>query len=351
MAPLGSRYRSSFNALLRQIGRTVCLSAALLGGLWLGGLLPPLIDSLNRVKLEQRLSESQANAETLTVQIRVEHQLPNGYRDRGSASGVVIHPGVDNNGRILTNGHVCDMMMIPTTMDDLLSMSKEQSLYRPIRGRVIFADGISVAAEKILLNQENPDLCVVQLKGPTPVDGYASVSPSYPTVGERVISVSHPRGGPALPQIGFYRGLDPKIHRPPRTFTPDYINQWMQINNQRLNLLEKRSQIQFLFDYFSLLDHGIEDQEWITFLLFTTLISIDQGLDDLDAVERKLDSPIPAPSVGIHMWGIGGTSGSGIWNSDGQLVALVWGGLRGGGMMSYCVPLVHIEEFLAALPE
>jgi hypothetical protein len=335
-------------AWLRRLMIAAILLVALPGGWFLGQGTAVGYLICKSAYLEFKLDQVQERAQDLTVRIEVRHQTPSGVYG-GRATGIVIKPGKNGNGRILTNGHVCDMAeVLPETLSEFLSLTEVQSRYLPVIGNAIFFGGAPVPLGKILIHLDWPDVCVVELKGPSLIKDYADFEFSYPEVQERMVIVGHPGGELKLAAKGTYQGIL-MTYAPPRRYDPSYLGEYMKLKARRSQIIELVRRCQFVIDLFSVMGTPQSMQRVAELRFEMTMLKVELALND--TLLSRLNAPVIGVSAVVNVWTIGGASGSGIWNARGKLVAMIWGGYVGGGNLAFCVTPTGIESVIKKLPE
>ena len=248
--------------------------------------------------------------------------------DKGGGTGVVVAPGENGNVRVLTNGHVCDMISAwPADKDEANRLTEKQSLYLPVNAKFARADGRKPARVlKIVKHTYIPDLCLVEVEEKS--DGkFAKVALRLPQWGETFAAGGYPRLMAFTVTRGEFWGLI-NTPIPPRIWRPD----------QELEVLG----LLFADGLCKQLKNSNGGKIPDKFKKFCEKVSKDV---------EKLTKPIPYSSGLYHFDVLPGNSGSGIWDRDGKLVGLVWGVVREGYSYSLGVSYYDVRLFLETAPK
>lgn len=224
----------------------------------------------------------------------------------GSGTGFFVKPGPNGKSRILTNGHICDMLSLwPATDVETEGLTEEESLNRPIFGWVVRSNGKTTRAKRILKHTALPDLCLVELTSKADLD-YAHISGTPPSRFERYAAAGYPQGIGFLVTVGEYLGnIDSS---PGRVWRPRIKKRISEIKAE----LETRNIMRKL----PVLKEELESD-----------IALGRKRTDSDLL-RELYALVGRrsfPSGWYNMNIIFGNSGSGVWNAQGEIVGVIWG--------------------------
>lgn len=284
----------------------------------------------------QSLINAKTNARFNTVRVEGEHT-------RGS--GVIIQPSDKGLTQVLTNGHICDGLEVFPKDDKYLKMTLEQSLYLPVKGQVIFDGGAKAKVNRIVKHTDTPDLCVIEVQDTNYTHDYAKLAERGPDYEEPVFTMGFPGGENKIAFNGEFQGPETSTY-PARTISPNIRKQLLALEAEGNKKLKEMMELTFGMIF-------ADPEEMTPDMRKEMKEKLDGLKKDLDKIAKKMEklyiSSQPRLEYRFSNLCFPGSSGSGVWNEQGELVAVIWG-MELGNQTVIAVPYPVLKSWLGTLP-